>query len=550
MVDKKSKIIIVNTPPWGILMPPLGIAYLSSYLKSQGIVPDVYDLNLELYLQADEKQKEFWRLDTINRFLPVDIAHNIFNNFKDRLEELAEELSSYEIIAFSVNNFISTTLAGLLGTCIKKRFSQNKIVLGGPGCFYSWDRQTVAKDSVDFFVLGEGELAFHQLIKAIEENRYPTSIPGVFCSQKRGEGSYIPLEPVKNLDAIPFPTFSEFDLKKYNHGSEYKPLPMLTSRGCINSCSYCIDCQMCNFYRIRSPKHIISEINHHVENYGITHLEFNDLLCNGNLYRLDKLCDRLVESDFGLTWSSYAAIRKNMGFSLLEKMRKTGCSSLCYGMESGSDFVLKRMNKHYTSKDAEVLIRHTYKAGIGVRLNLIVGFPGETSDAFQETMDFIHKNKEYITEVTNVSSFVLMPGSNIGVYPHRFGITYLDPNDPGSWKDENGLTQEERNDRVSRICILLKELKIRSLILNYQEEKCDVNKALGEEKIVVGAEVQKETDDKEVQECINSEQTGYVRKVIFGKYLLLCVLFVFSLIIDVYLFLLKKIRGSIIFPGS
>ena len=185
---------------------------------------------------------------------------------------------------------------------------------------------------------------------------------------------------------------------------------------------------------MRNPEDVITEIQYHIRNYGISHIEFNDLLCNGNLVGLEKLCDLMIKAKIQVKWISYAAIRKNMTKELLDKMKQAGCNSLCYGIESGSNRILKRMNKHYTKQEAQRLLRDTHNAGINTSLNIIAGFPGETEDDFEQTLDFLRENKQFIHQVTNVSAFVLMPGADLSIYPHRFGIRFIDSNDPGKYE--------------------------------------------------------------------------------------------------------------------
>jgi hypothetical protein len=307
---------------------------------------------------------------------------------------------------------------------------------------------------------------------------------------------------------------------------------------------------MCFPFRTRRPENIIEEIRHHVERYEITHLEFNDLLCNGNLYQLERLCELLIDCRIDVRWISYAAVRKNMTDALMDKMKKAGCNSLCYGIESGSDAVLKRMNKHYTRKDAGAVLKKTHQAGIEPRVNIIVGFPGESRDDFQQTLDFIYENRKYIAQVTNVSSFVFMPGADLGIYPHKFGIKFLDPDNPGKWTDENGLTQGERNERVKEVCRCLKQLGIENLIVNDQPDFCPEQCIPEKKKLsVCGIKGVSEVKTAPAGKHDGKGQNRKSQQKLKKTGILLC-LFIFSLIIDFYLTLLKKIRGSIIFPGS
>jgi len=543
----KNKIILINCPPWGVVMPPLGVAYLATYLKNHNIEVEVLDLNLQLYKKSAEKEKKLWDLDTINKVKPEDIAQELYNSFFREINDFILYIESFEIIGFSANNLISTTFAGILSACIKECYKDKTIILGGPGCYHSWDRKYVPLNAVDFFVIGEGEKPLLNLIENINNgldySEISGDIPGVLSCQKNKKRKFIPASGIESLDDIPFPTFEEFDLSQYNYAKDYRPLPILTSRGCINHCSYCIDWYMCAKFRIRSPEHILDEIKQHINCYGITHVEFNDLLCNGNITQLEKLCDLIIESNIDIRWISYAAIRKNMSDKLLKKMEKAGCNSLCYGVESGSNKVLKRMNKYYTKEDAVKLLKITHQAGITTSINIIVGFPSETADDFEETLNFIRENKVSIDQVTNVSAFVLMPGADLAIYPHKFGIKFLDPDDPAKWTDENGLTQLARNNRVQIVRKLLDELKIKSLIINYQQDIPQAqNNLIEKEKDKIALTLDAKSDKKE------DTPRRTIRRS--KRPVLLMILFIFSIMAELYLKAIKKIRGSVIFPGN
>ncbi|MBI4846199.1 MAG: B12-binding domain-containing radical SAM protein [Candidatus Omnitrophica bacterium] len=548
-----QKIILVNTPPWGTAMPPLGVAYLATYLKSKGIDIDTFDLNLELFLNSGDKEKVFWGLDAINKIPVQTIANNIFSSFMPYLEKFFSFTAKYDLIGFSANNLISTTFAGILAEHIRKRYPEKIIILGGPGCFHSWDRSVVPQGSVDFFVIGEGEETLHQLIcvlrSGIDKNGGSEPIPGVIDNRTGKKQRFIPRREIRDINSIPHPTFEEFSFTKYESFPGYHPLPMLMSRGCINECSFCIDCYMSSPFRMRAAGNIVEEIKYHKNRYGITHVEFNDLLCNGNIYQLEQFCDLMIRESLDIRWISYAAVRKNMSEDLLKKMRQAGCTSLCYGLESGSDNVLKKMNKHYGASDAAELIKKTAAAGIEVRINIIVGFPGETERDFAQTLTFIRENKDYIRQVTNVSSFVLMPSAQLAITPHRYGISYLDSDDLGKWTDDNRLTQDERNNRVKKTCRLLAELQIDNLIINLQEPVCKdgdrgVLHAAGEKN-----NIREETKENICAKAVFKEKK-YRRENKLFKFLVLAGLLLFSVIADLYLFIIKKIRGSIIFPGS
>ena len=543
-----AEILLVSCPPWGVVMPPLGVACLAEYLRAEAITLQVQDLNLDLYERATAQERSFWDFDTINRVPVPQIAACLHDAFGAAMEEFVQRAQSFPVIGFSANNLISATFAGIVASRIKQRDPDKVLIVGGPGVFYSWDRQWIPPGAIDFFVIGEGEVALGKLLRSLRSSAADTrrgeAIPGVLATREKDTSRFVPAQPIADLNKLPFPTFADFALPRYNPGAAYHPLPILTSRGCINRCSYCIDWHMCAPYRVRDPQLICEEIQQHRAVYNVDAVEFNDLLCNGSLSYLERLCDLLIKNCPGLFWVSYAAIRPDMTLELLRKVKRSGCVSLCYGLESASDRVLQRMNKRYTRADAARVLRMMHEAELPVRINIIVGFPGETEDDFQETLSFLAENKTYIHEVTNVSAFVLMPSSDLATFPQRFGVRYKVPTDPATWTDENGLTEEERIDRVIRTCDRLREWGISNLITNYN--KCDTVRRCDTLAAAVSPAAVVDIDPVAPLRCAGRFRR---RNGIF-KIALALGLFVFSLVADAFLTFLKRWRGSIIFPGS
>ncbi len=533
-MNENRELIIINCPPWGTVMPPLGIACLSSYLRGRGFSLAVKDLNNELFRNAAQ-EREWWKLSTINQIPPPETARRLFDFCLSQSEPAGIE--EYRVVGFSANNLTSTLFAGMMAKEIKSRYPDKLIVVGGPGCYHGWDRNPADNGCVDFFVIGEGELVLENILLQLRhQGRVDRPVPGLLAGKGR-KLSYLPAASVVDLDSLGHPDFREFDLKDYGTAQGYRPLPMLISRGCVNRCSYCIDWYMNRPFRCRSAGDVVDEIESYVTRYGVTHLEFNDLLCNGNLPRLNRICDGIIDKGIKVSWISYAAIRKNFRSELMEKMREAGCQSLCYGLESGSDAVLRRMNKHYTREDARRVIQETAKAGISVSVNLIVGFPGETEDDFLQTLSFVKENQKTISQVTNVSSFILMPGSDLFVFPNQFKVQ-IDPDDPGRWTDEHGLTQTERNDRVRRTKELLAELKIPNLIIN-----CQSRETAYEPASLAGNPISSKSRQLKAASPA-APGRGALKLVMLG------VLVLAGLVIDLYLTIIKKMRGSVIFPGN
>ena len=191
-------------------------------------------------------------------------------------------------------------------------------------------------------------------------------------------------------------------------------LGIFGSRGCINQCVFCNEGRFWGFYRARSGENIFGEVVSHSQKYKISHFTFHDSLMNGNLKQMEAFCELIIERGLDISWDGQGLIRGDVTPPLLKKFRKAGCHSISYGMESGSDKVLRLMRKGFTRDIAERVIRDTHQAGISVTLNFMFGFPGEGEKEFNDTLDFIKRNREYISEVAPSSGFtVIVKGTHL-----------------------------------------------------------------------------------------------------------------------------------------
>lgn len=460
--DKNADVLLIMPPPWQTKMPPLGIAYLCSYLKQKNYKPAVSDLNLELFNNAIGRQTSLWDISTINHMSPHSILKYTQHHFGQSINDFVSEILStnIKIIALSVT-FVNLLIAEYIAELIKLKDPSRTIIIGGPGCFWPCDRKLLTKNVIDAFVLGEGENPLGNILDRIAINK---NFEGIKAVTKNFEK--IEIDPILEISSIPYPSFEEFEIHQYNKGHDYKPLPILASRGCIGKCTYCVDRHMLKPFRTRTPQNIVSEIKNHIKNHNVKNFEFNDLLCNGSLQHLEELCDLITKEKLDIVWTSYAMIRKNISSNLLEKMKTSGCNDICYGVESGSDNTLRKMNKFYTTNDAQDLIRRTKASGIITRINIIVGYPLETKDDFKQTLNFIKRNKNYIDEITNVSEFVLNPGSDIGNNPEKYEVKLEDHSNLTKWEDSQGLNATIRKERLIQTVSLINSLKIKTTIIN------------------------------------------------------------------------------------
>lgn len=452
---ESNGILLVQCPPWDIAMPPLGIAFLSSYLKKYGYKASVFDLNISLYRSAQRGLKYLWEQKSYNYWVDDELFKDAWFRLRGAtnkcISEILQKIDT-KYLGLSVN-FASIKFASEAIKTIKGLRSEIKIILGGWGCINEHMRSLFPKELIDCFVVGEGEETLKEVIEAFEGNRNTADVLGAIFN-KDSNSVYKPRPPITDLDFIPWSKFSEFDLDSYTTSV----LALFTSRGCISRCSFCNDWNISKPYRYHSAQSVFEEIKYHIEDNHITVFSFKDLLCNGNIDRLNLLCDLIINSGLKFSWDSQAIPRKEMTYELLRKLKKSGCQTLIYGVESFSNNVLKQMRKLFTKEIAERVIRDTHAAGINTMINIIVGFPGETESDFQETCEAIERNQKYIAQIGAISVCLVNNDSELDINPNGYELAL--PTDlrirAKQWASGDGKnTYEMRKKRAKKILELI-----------------------------------------------------------------------------------------------
>ncbi len=211
------------------------------------------------------------------------------------------------------------------------------------------------------------------------------------------------VNPVKgpvNYDSLPVPIYS--NRKKYI----FDMLPFRLRHGCIwGKCRFCSLAKGWNSgYRERSAKHALLEIEELIEKYNPTMFVCKDNSINGN--NLMEFCTLL--KGFEKPWGALA--RADLGNKEIEALSKAGCRLLYFGLESGSDRVLKEINKGIQTKQISDFIKNLYNSNIMPAPSMFVGSPGEKEDDFEMTLQFISDHSNYL-DALNVYPLALTPAS-------------------------------------------------------------------------------------------------------------------------------------------
>lgn len=428
-------IFIILCPSLIKRCPLIGLGYLSAYLGERGHHVTVVDLNTEMDVPDDYDEGK-WNNEI---FVKTFIFEN--RSFFESLSERILQSGDPEIIGFSV--WATTKYASLaLAKMIKQKDKDRLVVFGGPECSFTGG-DLIREEEVDAVVYGEGEETFAEVAYMYEKQRKIDFCPGTLLKKNGDVIDCGYRKEIANLDRLPFPDYSQFLLAKY-----YSPnsLSMTFYRGCLRHCTFCNTSVTWRRFRSRSAENIYEEMLFQIERHpDLQKFEVDDTALNLDLPMLSKLCDLILADGLKINWGGSALVRREMDSGLIKKMAKAGCNCLGYGLESGSQKIVDSMGKGFKIEDAERVLCDTYNAGIETVLGIIVGFPGETDECFQKTLDFIKRNKDFISKINFPSECCIGCNSHMHRHPEKFDVI-LEPKDDG----EHWMSKDYRNTHKIR----------------------------------------------------------------------------------------------------
>lgn len=416
------KIKLINPPSTDtsflFFPPPLPIATLTSFLCKNGYFVDQDDLNIKCW--QNKINSSFLR----NTYLIKKYLNNLKNPYFDYLLERIVNLTTYksfDIIGISVSHYHQYLISLAIAKKLKEK-TNSLIVIGGSFITLLDDstiNEILSKYSfIDYIGIGDGELTLLQLIKHLEGKCGKKQVPGLVYRYKKNI--------LKNdiyfvdIDEQCIPDYDGLPLDLYKNQPESELLYRI-SRGCTNKCTFCVEPTF--KLQIKDVDKILKELKFLVLKYGINRFYFTDNACNLSYAHLQKLCDGLIKNKISIKWRSEARA-DNLDKELLIKMRKSGCTDLIFGIESGSTRMLEIIKKNIHIGKAEEILKESAKVGINNHLNFIFGYPGEKEKDVKKTINFIKRNIKYINSI-KLFSFSLIRNSCIYSNPKEFSIFNL-----------------------------------------------------------------------------------------------------------------------------
>jgi radical SAM superfamily enzyme YgiQ (UPF0313 family) len=359
------KILVINIalrPAPARIYPPLGLAYVVTAMQRAGFGFDLLDLDAHP-LTVDETE----------RFLRAN---------------------RYDVVAMGTIVTGYRQVKWLCGV-IKDAFPETVVIVGNTVA-QSIPEILLTRTAADVAVVCEGDLAIVELLERLKVTRNVDRIGGLHGAPRR--------PPIADLDSIPFPDWDLFDTETYIRGmagclddplppiprEQVRIMPVNTARGCPFQCTFCYHSFRGEKYRWRSAASVVAEMRRLDERYGINLFLFHDELTFFSIPQAEAFADALLGSGLRVWWHAdcrSGLFQEERHLETARKLKRAGCLSLGFSLESASPEILKLMNKRTTPAEFSRQVEILGRAGITSLTSIVLGYPNETAETIRATMD-------------------------------------------------------------------------------------------------------------------------------------------------------------------
>lgn len=358
-------------------MAPLGILYIATLLKENGHAVQVFDP------WADDDRF----IEKVVNFAPDMIGLSFlttqYRRAKDILSKVRPRIPDAKYFA-----------GGIHSTALPEEVLKNL--------------------SLDFVVLGEGE----ETTLEVSQKENLNNISGIAYMENGNFVRNSPRPPISNLDALPIPDRSLLDYERYLippgpfRGTYCKrAATIISSRGCPYRCIFCGSSTLMFGFktRRRSVQNVIEEIDYLYNRYHIDGLYFLDDTFTLSPSWVEEFCESFKSRNYRIKWGGQARVN-TVNFRLLKKMKEAGCCQVDYGVESGSDKVLKILKKGTNVEMIKEAFRISHLVGLRPTATFMIGNPGEEMEDIEKTLKIAKAIRPHHVKFLYLTPF---PGTEI-----------------------------------------------------------------------------------------------------------------------------------------
>ncbi len=384
-------------------VPPIGLAYIAAVLREGGHEVVLIDGVGEAPTRQVSYLKE-WLLQGLR--------------FEEILERIPHDAGLIGISGMFSSDWVHVrTLVNLIG----ERFPEKPFIAGGEHFTAAPELSLGQCPNLDACVLGEGEETVVEVVKTIEQGHDLGLVSGLAVRKDGGIVRTKPRARIRAIDALPLPAWDIVPVQNYlsNHLSygvnRGRSMPVLASRGCPYQCTFCSNPVMWGTrWLARTPKLVVDELAHYVRSYSIHNVDFTDLTAIIRREWILEFCKELVARDLRITWQLPSGTRcEAIDFEVAQWLYRSGCRNLNYAPESGSEESLQVIKKRIKLPKLMASLKDSLRAGINVKMNIIIGFPHEGHRSIWETFWLLVKISWAGAHDAAIGMFAPYPGSEL-----------------------------------------------------------------------------------------------------------------------------------------
>jgi len=326
------------------------------------------------------------------------------------IEEVASQIADLQpdYLGLSATT-ISVTNAARIAARVKALRPGVVTILGGAHVSAIPERTLRAFPSIDFGVVGEGEVSLFELLDRLESTAPVAGVPGLAY---RDDDTVLanPRAPyIEDLDALPMPAWDL--LPDFPHrfqpslfGYPRSPVAtLITSRGCPFSCTFCDRSTSGRKGRMHSVESVVALCRELVDR-GTRHIMFLDDLFTVRKDRVIDICNAFIAEGFDFSWSCNSHPNL-LDLDTMRLMKRAGCWQVAYGIESGSQRILNVVKHEVKLPKMRETLRMTRQAGIRARGFMMLGHPTEGIDSLRETEKFLRTVELDLCQITKFTPY-------------------------------------------------------------------------------------------------------------------------------------------------
>lgn len=384
---------------------PIGVAYIASLMEAAGYEVDIIDGLGE----------------NIPNIQPAEHEDKMTQGLSD--EDILARIDP-ETSVLGVSLMFSQEWVEHRGLIKKIRAAHPNMTIIVGGEHVTAIPEFVLRDcpEIDYVALGEGELVFIEMVHKILNNQPVDSVSGV--AYLEDDGSYVHTgssRRVTDFENLPPPAWhlcpvENYFSKAFSFGVSYgKNMPILATRGCPYQCTFCSNPTMWTTrYLMRSPANVVDEIEDMIETHGCNSVDFADLTAIVKKQWILEFCDEIQRRKIDVVWQLPTGTRAEaLDNETLQAIYDSGCRLVVYAPESGSQDTLDRIKKRVNLKKLLDSAAQAAKIGHMVKVNFILGFPGETRKSMLETVWACFRMAVRGVGDCNIAVFSPYPGSEL-----------------------------------------------------------------------------------------------------------------------------------------